>query len=89
MNELLIAISYGLLGGFTRLLVGLLKSYNSKEKPKLNRIWFYILIVLSAGAFSGIVLGVSKTLSFLGGYAGIDLLDGYFKAFKRKEVRIK
>ena len=89
MNELLIAIGYGLLGGFTRLLVGLLKSYNSKEKPKLNRIWFYILIVLSAGAFSGIVLGVSKTLSFLGGYAGIDLLDGYFKAFKRKEVRIK
>ena len=89
MNELLISIFYGLLGGFTRLLVGLLKSYHSKEKPKFERIWFYILIVLSAGAFSGIILGISKTLSFLGGYAGLDLLDGYFKAFKKKQVRIK
>lgn len=89
MNELILSIIYGILGSIARLLVSFLKSYKSNGRINIGKFGFYTIVVLLAGAFSGIVLGSGKQLSFLGGYAGLDLLDGYYKSFKRKKIKFK
>ncbi len=89
MTDIFVSIGFGILGGLIRLLVSLLKSYQNSEKIKFGRLWFFFILIISVGAFSGIILGINKQLSLLGGYAGIDLIDGYFKAFKRKKIKLK
>ena len=89
MIDLVISIWYGILGGLIRLLVSLLKNYQTSGKIEFNRLWFFFILLICVGAFSGIVLGISKQLSLLGGYAGIDLLDGYYKSFKRKKIKFR
>ena len=46
----------------------------------------YAVVVLAVGAFSGIVLSYGKVLSFLAGYAGLDLIEGYYKVFKKRKI---
>ena len=89
MNELIVSITFGVLGGIIRLFVSLLKSIKTKEKINYKKAWFYLIFLVTTGAFSGIVLGFNKQLSFLGGYAGMDLLDGYFKSFNAKKIKFK
>ena len=48
-----------------------------------------MIVLIACGAFSGILFGFAKQLSFLGGYAGMDLIDGYYKHFKRKKFKIR
>lgn len=60
-----------------------------KKKIAYSGFFVYSLVVLAVGAFSGIVLSYGKVLSFLAGYAGLDLIEGYYKIFKRKKVRFK
>ena len=81
MNEILLFSIYGILGSLVRVLVDFIKSYSSENKFNYKRFLFYIVVVLSIGAFSGIVVSFNKPLSFLGGYAGLDLIDGYYKTF--------
>jgi len=89
MSELTTAILFGILGGAARLLVDLIKTYQLKKKIDFRRFGFYIILLISFGAFSGIIFGFAKQLSFLGGYAGMDLIDGYYKHFKRKKFKIR
>lgn len=89
MNDLTTAIIYGILGGVARLVVDLIKSYQLKRKINFRRFGFYIILLIGFGAFSGIVFGFMKQLSFLGGYAGLDLIDGYYKHFRRKKFKIR
>ncbi|MBI2672514.1 hypothetical protein HYX16_06285 [Candidatus Woesearchaeota archaeon] len=89
MSELTIAVVFGILGGVVRLLVDLIKSYQSKKKIDSKKFGFYAILVIASGAFSGILFGFAKQLSFLGGYAGMDLIDGYYKHFTRKKFKIR
>ncbi|MEK6937074.1 MAG: hypothetical protein AABW58_03305 [Nanoarchaeota archaeon] len=89
MNDLTGAILFGILGGAARLVVDLIKSWQLKRKINFRRFGFYVILIISFGAFSGIVFGFMKQLSFLGGYAGLDLIDGYYKHFKRKKFKIR
>ena len=51
--------------------------------------WFYSAALVFIGAFSGIVLGFGRIMSFLAGYASLDLMDGYYTAFKKKKIKFK
>ena len=89
MTELTTAIAYGVLGGVARLCVDLIKTYQLKKKIDFRKFGFYIILIIAFGAFSGIIFGFAKQLSFLGGYSGMDLIDGYYKHFKRKKFKIR
>jgi len=89
MTDLINAMLYGIGGGLVRLIIDLIKAYQKKEKVDQSKLWFYMIVLIACGAFSGILFGFAKQLSFLGGYAGMDLIDGYYKHFKRKKFKIR
>lgn len=88
MNEIIMYAGFGIIGGIVRTLVESLKGLTFKQFS-WKGFWMYSLVVLVVGAFSGVVLGFGKILSFLAGYAGLDLIDGYYKAFMKKKIKIK
>ena len=88
-NEILIGAGFGILGALVRVLVVTLKSIQLKQKISYEGLSVYAAVVLATGAFSGIVLSYGKVLSFLAGYAGLDLIDGYYKSFRRKKIKFK
>jgi len=90
MNEILMAAGFGIMGALVRVLVSSLKAAQVKGR-KISHSGFgiYAVTVLAVGAFSGIILSYGKVLSFLAGYAGLDLIDGYYKVFKKKKIRFK
>tara|TARA_Y100000310_G_scaffold300028_1_gene335375 strand:- start:215 stop:481 length:267 start_codon:yes stop_codon:yes gene_type:complete len=87
MNEILIAAGFGIMGAIVRVLIISLKLTQLKKKIAYSGFTVYALVVLSVGAFSGIVLSYGKVLSFLAGYAGLDLIEGYYKVFKKKKIK--
>lgn len=89
MNEILAAAGFGIIGALVRILVTSLKTIRLKKKLSFAGFGLYAVVVIAIGAFSGIILGYGKILSFLGGYAGLDLIDGYCKAFKKKQIKFK
>ena len=89
MNEILIAAGFGIIGGLVRILITSLKTIQLKKKLSFTGLGIYAIVVITIGAFSGIILSYGKILSFLGGYAGLDLIDGYYKAFKKKQIKFK
>ena len=89
MNEILIAAGFGIMGGLVRILITSLKTIQLKKKLSFTGFGIYAIVVIAVGAFSGIILSYGKILSFLGGYAGLDLIDGYYKAFKKKQIKFK
>ncbi len=88
MNEILVAAIFGIFGGLVRALVTILKVKQIRE-INFAGAFLYFVVVLAVGAFSGVVLSFGKVLSFLGGYAGLDLLDGYYKTMKSKKINLK
>jgi len=89
MNEILIAAGFGIIGAIVRILITSLKTIQLKKKLSFTGFGIYAIVVIAVGAFSGIILSYGKILSFLGGYAGLDLIDGYYKAFKKKQIKFK
>ncbi len=89
MNEILLAAGFGILGAIVRIIMVSLKTVQLKRKISYQGFGIYALVILSVGAFSGIILSYGKVLSFLAGYAGLDLIDGYYKVFKRKKIKFK
>jgi len=89
MDPLFIALGLGVIGGGVRALVGFLKQVQLKEKFDRKSLLIYVVILLVVGAFSGIVLDYGRVLSFLGGYAGIDLIEGYYKTFMKQKIKMK
>jgi hypothetical protein len=88
MNEILIAALFGIFGGLIRALITILKT-KQIGKVNLSGVTLYLIVVLAVGAFSGIILSFGKILSFLGGYAGLDLMEGYYKTMKSKKISVK
>ena len=89
MNEILIAAGFGIIGAVVRVLLTSIKIVQLKEKIDYSSLCIYAMVVLAVGAFSGIVLSYGRVLSFLAGYAGLDLIEGYYKAFKKQKVKLK
>jgi len=93
MNEILMAAGYGIAGALVRVLVASLKAAQMTKmrgrKVSHSGFGVYVVTVLAVGAFSGIILSYGKVLSFLAGYAGLDLIDGYYKVFKKKKIRFR
>jgi len=89
MNEIIIGIIAGSIGGLIRTLITL--SYGLIDKRKLNftNIILYFFTFIFTGALAGLVFGPGKVLSFVMGFVGIDLLDTYYKAIMKKKVNIK
>ena len=86
MDDVILFAGFGLIGGGVRVLVSFLKRDEGRVDLKVFLI--YLVTLLLVGSFCGIVLGYSKTLSFLAGYAGIDLIDGFYKTFMKKKVKM-
>tara|TARA_Y100000310_G_scaffold153608_1_gene153019 strand:- start:4820 stop:5089 length:270 start_codon:yes stop_codon:yes gene_type:complete len=89
MNEILLAAGFGIMGALVRVLVVTLKTAQLKKKVSFQGLSVYAVVVLTVGAFSGILLSYGKILSFLAGYAGLDLIDGYYRAFRKKKIKFK
>jgi len=88
VNEVFIYAGFGMIGGAVRVLISYMKNSGGDDKINKKVFALYTLILLIIGAFVGVVLGYSKTLSFLAGYAGIDLIDGFYKTFMKKKVKM-
>ena len=88
MNDLIISAGFGIIGAIVRVLVVSLQITQLKKKIAYSGFMVYALVVLSIGAFSGIVLSYGKVLSFLAGYAGLDLIEGYYKVFKKRKIAL-
>jgi len=82
------AILFGLIGALVRVLVSLLKTYSNEKKVFLNVFVLYALTAVLVGAVSGMLLGFDKPLALLGGYAGLDLIDGYQKMFIKRKMKV-
>ena len=89
MNEILIAAGFGIMGAIVRVLIISLQMTQLKKKIAYSGFTVYALVVLAVGAFSGIVLSYGTILSFLAGYAGLDLIEGYYEVFKKKKISFK
>ena len=89
VNEIILFAGFGMIGGILRFLIGILKNYQTDRKMNKKMISLYFISLLIMGAFSGIVLGLGKILSFLGGYAAVDLMDGYHRSFIKKKIRVR
>ena len=88
-KTLLISAGFGILGAIARVLIVSLKTAQLKKKISYSGFGIYAMVVLAVGAFSGIILSYGKVLSFLAGYAGLDLIEGYYKVFKKKKIKFK
>ena len=89
MSDLFSSMLYGIGGGLVRLIIDLIKTRQQKKKLDQSKFLFYMVVLIVCGAFSGILFSFAGQLSFLGGYAGMDLIDGYYKHFKRKKFKIR
>ena len=87
MEEMFVFAGLGVLGALVRAVFVGVKSW-SIGKFSWGGYRFYIWIVLITGVLSGIVLSYSKALGFLGGYAGVDLMDVYYKKFMGSKVKV-
>ena len=89
MNEILIGLLLGALGGAVRATIGIFKSLAVKMKI-VWRYWiFTILLSLLIGAMTGLIFNFDYRLSVLAGYAGTDILEGIYKSFKVEKVYVK
>ena len=89
VNEVILFAGFGMIGGILRFLIGILKNYQTDRKMNKKMMLLYFISLSIIGAFSGIVLGLGKILSFLGGYAAVDLMDGYYRSFIKKKIRVR
>ena len=89
MNEITLAITFGIIGAAVRALSDLLYARALEVKSSFNGVITYVLLISIIGIFASIVLSFSPVLSFLGGYAGVDLVAGYYKLMISKKIAIK
>lgn len=82
-NELVVAASFGFLGGVVRALVGISKNvWKAKKKFELNKVLFTVIAAGIIGIFTGLLFGTDYKLALVAGYAGTDLLEGAVKVSK-------
>ncbi len=82
MDAVLVAGLFGLLGGVTRAVVGLLKWYAPKKRSEFRPVRLAVTIVGAGiiGMFASVLVSTDFKLSLLAGYAGTDFIEGLYKA---------
>lgn len=91
-SNMLIAASFGILGGAVRSFLDFFKVSAVKRKSfgfQTRGVFFYFLTLILIGAFMGIVLDYGWALSVLGGYAGSDLLAFVYKYVDKLKIKSK
>lgn len=89
MEQIIIAMLYGILGALINLL---LIFANLIRFKRFNKQGFFFLAItfLIAGAFAGIVFDIgSRSYSMLAGYAAVELLSGIKKSFMKKKIQFE
>ena len=93
MNEvithLLLSASFGALGAVLRVLVTLKKYHEIYKSMRRESFLTYAVCAVVIGVFSGIILDFGMIGSFLAGYAGVDLMKGYYAAFKKTKINVR
>jgi len=82
MPELLIAALFGLFGGIARSTVGTMKALRRGKKFRLK---YFLFTVIESGII-GIIVGLlypgDPKIALAAGYAGTDVLEGFYKLRK-------
>lgn len=85
--NLLSAAGFGFFGGVVRAIIGLLKV----SDVRLHFRWKYFLFTTIAsgliGMFAGLLVSSDYRITMLAGYAGIDAIEGIYKAQKGRWAR--
>lgn len=89
LSAVLASALWGLFGALVRVGISALRYKQLGQTIALYGLALYALIVLFTGAFVGIIFNFGKAGSFIGGYAGLDIIDGLHKAFKAKKIEVQ
>ena len=87
-KEIFNPAALGGIGGLTRGIVGLLKALSLRRKILWNYYAITVFVAAVIGVFVGIIFNFDYRLSLLAGYAGTDILEGIYKAFKVQKVYV-
>ena len=89
MNEVMIFILVGILGGITRAVYGLLKSLSAGFE--INYGYFLITLATSGaiGGMLGYVFDIDYKIAALAGYVGTDILENIFKGALPGTINLK
>jgi len=82
--NLIHAAGFGFFGGIVRAVVGLMKVHRLKVEFDWKYFTFTTLASGVIGMFAGMLLNADYRLTMLAGYAGIDLIEGVYKAQKKR-----
>ncbi len=84
MNILVYSAAFGFFGGLVRALVGVMKL--SKPSKEFNGKYMILTLIGSGliGMFAAMLVGYNTQVALLAGYAGIDLIDGLYKAQSKR-----
>lgn len=88
VSELLVFAGLGIIGGVMRIAVEW-TGMTLNEKMSSSGALLYIATAIVVGALCGVILGIGKISAFLGGYAGLDVIDGIYNTAKKAKVSIK
>lgn len=80
---------WGLLGALAKVLVSLSIARQLRRAIAVKGFALYAFIVLATGIFAGIIFNFGRAGSFIGGYAGLDLMEGFYKAFKGRKIEVQ
>jgi hypothetical protein len=74
-------LSFGLLGGIIRVIVGLFKHkvFTGKEKFNTRKFWFTMALSGIIGVFCALLTLDDYRIILLAGYAGTDMIQGLAK----------
>lgn len=89
LSALLSSALWGLFGALVRVCISLLKARQLRSAITVRGFALYAFIVLMTGIFAGIIFNFGRAGSFIGGYAGIDIMEGFYKAFKGKKIEVQ
>ena len=89
MDPLLLAGLLGAFGGLVRAAVGLFKALSIKMRIYWGYFFITMIIAAIIGSLVGLVFSFEPRLSALAGYAGTDILEGIYKAFKVEKVYVR
>ena len=86
MNELIISIGCGSLGGAVRGIVGVVKSRQLCQRISARQLVLSVIAAGIIGGFAAAVLFSDYKVALLAGYAGLDLLENMAKMLRQEQL---
>lgn len=81
--NLMYAAGFGFFGGIVRAIIGILKVKRLKAQFEWKYFAFTVVASGVIGMFAGMLVNADYRLTMLAGYAGMDLIEGLYKAQQR------